>query len=146
VLGRAVAMLSTWADGKTVAAAALAAHHLAPDDPRTLNLLALASLRWRGSEAGETAWHLWQKATAVDRTYLPAVTNLAALASATGDAGLQHSVRLELDRRTASPTWADLDGPTLPLGYAEIAIDRSLALQAAVRADEPKLFAGALAI
>jgi len=144
VLGRAVAMLPTWADGRTVATAALAANHLAPNDPRTLNLLAMATLRWRGSEGGETAWHLWQKAIAVDRHYLPAVINLAALASASGDGNLQRSTRLELDRRCGAPTWADLDGPTLPLGYAETAIDRSLALQAAVRAGEPGLFAGAL--
>ena len=30
-----------------------------------------------------------------------------------------------------APSWGDLDGPTLPFGYNERAIDRSLALQSA---------------
>lgn len=144
-LGRATAMLPTYADGKTVVTAALAANHLAPDDPRTLNLLALATLRWRGNEGADAAWRLWQRALAVDPAYVPAATNLAALAGATSDPELQRAVRLELDRRIAAPTWAALDGPTLPLGYAERAIDRSLALQSAVRAGSPERFASALA-
>jgi hypothetical protein len=146
VLGRAVAMLSTWADGAAAATAALAAHHLAPDDPRTLNLLALATLRWRGADAGETAWRLWHRAAAMAPGYVPAAANLAALALATHDASLQHATRRELERRLPHASWADVDGPTLPLGYAERAIDRSLALQAAIRADEPRVFADALAI
>ena len=145
ILGRATAMLPTWADGKTVATAALAAHHLAPEDPRTLNLLALATLKWRGGEGGDAAWRLWQRAATIDHRYLPAATNLAALASAAGDANLVRAAHGEVDRRAAAATWAALDGPTLPLGYAERAIDRSLALQAAVRAGQPELFAGALA-
>ncbi len=145
VLGRATAMLTSWAEGKTIVAAALAAHHLAPKDPRTLNLLALATLRWRGNDGGEAAWRLWHQAISLDPTYLPAATNLAALALAAGDSRLQRAAQHEVTRRAAAPTWAALDGPTLPLGYAERAIDRSLALQAAVRAGEPQLFAGALA-
>lgn len=144
ILGRTTAMLPTWAEGMTVATAALAAHHLAPDDPRTLNLLAMATLKWRGGEGGDAAWRLWQRAAAIDPTYLPAATNLAALALAAGDGNLQRAARREVDRRATATTWASLDGPTLPLGYAELAIDRSLALQAAVRAGEPQLFAGAL--
>jgi hypothetical protein len=145
VLGRAVAMLPTWADGKAIAAAALAAHELAPDDPRTLNLLGLATLRWRGAEGGDAAWRLWHRAAQIDVRYVPAAANLAAVAAATGDARLQSAARGELERRTASAAWQDLDGPTLPLGYAATAIDRSLALQAAVRGGEPATFARELA-
>ncbi len=144
VLGRAVAMLPTWAEGQTVAAAALAAHDLAPDDPRTLNLLGLATLRWRGAEGGDAAWRLWHRAAAAAPGYVPAATNLAAIAAASGDEALQRATRRELDRRAAGPSWADLDGPTLPFGYAGLAIDRSLALQAAVRTGEPAVFADAL--
>jgi len=145
VLGRAIAMLPTWAEGATIAAAALAAHDLAPDDPRTLNLLGMATLRWRGAEGGDAAWRLWHRALAMDPHYLPAATNLASLAHATGDAGLCSQVRREVDRRAATRAWSHLDGPTLPLGYGELAIDRSLALQSAVRAGTPDLFAQALA-
>ncbi len=141
VLGRAVAMLLTWAPGENIAAAALAANHLAPDDPRTLNLLALATLRWQGNEGGETAWRLLHRALEVSPSYVPAATNLAALASATNDRDLVGRVRCEVDRRAARPRWVDLDGPTLPFGYAARAIDRSMALQAAVRTGDPGVFA-----
>ncbi|MBM4063767.1 MAG: glycosyltransferase family 1 protein, partial [Planctomycetes bacterium] len=144
ILGRATAMLPTWADPVATVTAALAAHHLEPGDPRALNLLALATLRWRGNDGADAAWRLWQRALAVDPAYVPAATNLAALASASGDARLQRKVRLEVERRAAAPTWQALDGPTLPLGYAAVAVGRSLALQAAVRAGEPRVFAGAL--
>ncbi|MCA8950032.1 MAG: glycosyltransferase family 1 protein [Planctomycetes bacterium] len=144
VLGRAVAMILTWAPGEAVAAAALAANHLAPDDPRTLNLLALATLRWRGADGGEAAWKLFCRALQVSPSYVPAATNLCALAHATNDPGLATSVQCEVDRRIASPSWFDLDGPTLPFGYAARAIDRSLALQSAVRDGDPQLFAATL--
>lgn len=144
VLGRAVAMLLTWAPGETIAAAALAANHLAPDDPRTLNLLALATLRWRGAEGGETAWKLLYRALQASPTYVPAATNLAALATATDDRRLVGAAQCEVDRRLATPSWDDLDGPTLPFGYARQAIDRSLALQCAVREGDPSVFAAAL--
>lgn len=144
VLGRAVAMLLTWAPGEATAAAALAANYLAPDDPRTLNMLALATLRWRGADGGETAWQLWRRAIAISPTYLPAAANLAALATATNDARLVSAVQCEVEKRAATMSWDDLDGPTLPFGYVERAIDRSLALQSAVREDDPSLFAATL--
>jgi hypothetical protein len=140
ILARATAMLPTWADGKTIAAAALAAHELLPDDPRTLNLLGIATLRWRGNEGGDAAWRLWQRALATDTAYVPAAANLAALATATGDVGLQQATRRELERRAGDAGWADLDGPVLPFGFQPVAIDRSLALQAAVRNGAPDQF------
>jgi hypothetical protein len=144
-LGRATALLSTWADGQTVAAAALAAHRLAPDDPRTLNLLGLATLRWRGGDGGDAAWRLWQRAVTIDRDYLPAASNLRAIARASGDAALVRATDDDLARRRSNaPTWAAVDGPTLPLGYASEAIDRSLALQTAVREGSPEAMARAL--
>ncbi len=141
VLSRAIAMLPTWADGKTIAAAAIAAHDLAPDDPRTLNLLGLATLRWRGNEGGEAAWRLWHRALAAAPHYVPAAANLAALAAATTDTRLQREARAELQRRASTSDWIDLDGPVLPFGYHPRAIDRSLALQTAVRTGDPAAFA-----
>lgn len=143
-LGRATAMLTTWATGEACTTAALAAHQLAPDDPRTLNLLALAMLRWHGGNGANTAFQLWQRATAVAPHYVPAAASLHVLAGSTGDGGLQARVRADLERRLATAAWADLDGPILPLGYGAIAIDRSLALQAAVRGGSTKLLAQAL--
>ncbi|MCA8973780.1 MAG: glycosyltransferase family 1 protein [Planctomycetes bacterium] len=146
VIGRTVAMLVTWAPGNAIAAAALAANHLAPDDPRTLNLLALATLRWRGVDGGETAWRLFTRALELSPSYLPAATNLVAMATATNDAGLLGAARRELERRIAAPSWSDLDGPTLPIGYSDRSIDRSLALHSAVSQGNPGLFAAALAV
>jgi len=145
VLGRAIAMLPTWADGPTIAAAALAAHELAPDDPRTLNMLGLATLRWRGAAGGDAAWGLWQRALAVAPDYAPAAVNLAAIATTTDDVSLQSATRSERDRRLTDVSWADVDGPMLPLGFDVCAVDRSLALQQAVRSDEPNVFAQSLA-
>ena len=144
-LGRGVAMLTTWAAGDAIATAALQAQRTMPDDPKALNLLALATLRLQGSAGGETAWRLWQRAATISRSYLPAVTNLAALAAASTDARTRSALRNELEQRRAAPDWSDLDGPTLPFGYGATAVDRSLALQAAVRAGDPKVFATALA-
>ena len=144
ILGRAIAMLGTWADGATIAAAALAAHDLAPDDPRTLNLLGLATLRWRGAEGGNAAWRLWQQALAVAPNYLPAAANLAVIARAANDPSLERTAREELTRRSETASWTDLDGPTLPFGFSSEAVDRSLALQTAVLHDEPTAFARVL--
>lgn len=144
VLARAIAMLPTWAEGATIAAAALAAHDLAPDDPRTLNLLGLATLRWRGAEGGDAAWRLWQRALQIAPDYVPAAANLAALATAADDADLQRTARELLVARRHAATWAAVDGPTLPFGSAEVAIDRSLALQAAVREGRPAILASEL--
>ncbi len=141
VLARAIAMIPTWADGQTIAAAALAAYDLAPDDPRTLNLLGLATLRWRGADGGEAAWRLWQRALVVGPDYVPAAANLATVAAATGDGSLVRGAREELERRLATSSWSALDGPTLPLGFGGVAVDRSLALQAAIRANEPAVLA-----
>ena len=144
VLARAVALLPTWANGKTIAAAALAAHHLAPDDPRTLNLLGMATLRWRGAEGGDAAFRLWQRAAAADPRYVPAAINIAAIAEASGDQQWRARCRQESARRTETSNWAALDGPMLPFGYSQASIDRSLALQAAVRTGEPGVFAEVL--
>lgn len=141
VLARSTAMLTTWADGRTIAAAALAAHELAPNDPRTLNLLGVASLRWRGAVAGDAAWRMWQRALAADPGYVPALANLAAVAAATNDRTLQRQVSEALTTRAATRQWSALDGPVLPLAFTDVAIARSLALQAAVRAGEPAILA-----
>jgi hypothetical protein len=141
ILGRAIAMLPTWADGKTIAAAALAAHDLAPDDPRTLNLLGLATLRWRGGEGGAAAWRLWQRAVDLADpvrarrrpTSPPSPPQRRPPAAAGGAPNCWTRARRH---RLGRPR-----RPTLPLGFADVAIDRSLALQAAVRADQPSVLA-----
>lgn len=144
VLGRASALLSTWASPQVLITAAMAAHDLAPDDPRTLNLLGLATLRWRGNEGGEAAWRLWQQAAIADPAYVPAAANLLALAGTTGNDDLVQRARSEFERRLAEPAWRDLDGLVLPFGFSAQAVDRSLALQQAVRLDSPRLLADAL--
>jgi len=144
VLGRASALLSTWASPQVLVTAALAAHELAPDDPRTLNLLGLATLRWRGNDGGEAAWRFWQQAASADLAYVPAAANLLALAGTTGDDDLVQRARTEFERRLAGPAWRDLDGLVLPFGFSAQAVDRSLALQRAVRLDSPRLLADAL--
>jgi hypothetical protein len=124
----------------------MAAHQLAPDDPRSLNLLALATLRWRGNEGAQTAFDLLQRAHAMATDYLPAIVNMTAIARASGNQELIRSIEAERDARMASaPDWLGIDGPTLPFGFSACAIDRSLALQQAVRIDSPEVFAHALA-
>lgn len=145
-LGRAVAMLPTWAPGPAAAAAAVEACRLLPDEPRALNALALATLRWRGGAGGDSAFHLLRKACELAPGYLPAARNLAELFAAADQPELSARAMDEGERRaSAARNWRDLDGPVLPLGFAGPTIDRSLALQAAVRAGAPQHFAAALA-
>jgi len=144
-LGRAVAMLSTWAPGPAAARAAVEACRLLPDEPRALNTLAVATLRWRGGAGGDAALHLLRKACDVAPGYVPAMRNLAELLAAAGQTESSIRAMDEGSRRaSAVRTWHDLDGLVLPLGFAGPTIDRSLALQAAVRADAPAHFAAAL--
>lgn len=144
-LGRATAMLPTWASGAAVAAAARDALRLAPDDPRARNLMALALLRWQPAQSGAPAWQLWQDALCRCPEYLPAAANLHALAQRAGDARLLRAAETALARCLPASTWAAIDGPTLPLGYAAAAVDRSLALQDAIRTGSPSAFGAAFA-
>lgn len=146
LLGRAIAMLTTWASGDAIAEAALAAHKAAPEDPRGLNLMALATLRWRGNDGGQTAFDLLQRASAIAPDYAPSVVNLTAIAQASGNEQLLRAVVDERNRRLEQSTdWFALDGPVLPFGFDEKSIARSLALQDAVRSGRPKVFADSLA-
>lgn len=145
LIGRATAMLPTWTKGEVLTQAAVAAHKEAPDDPATLNLLGLAMLRWRGPAGGQDAFNLLRNASQVSDTYLPAVVNMAAIAAATNDPHLQRLVRDECVRRSDNLTnWSNLDGPTLPLGFEAATIDRSLALQHALRTNTPQHLATTL--
>jgi hypothetical protein len=144
-LGRAVAMLPTWASGPAAAAAAVEACRLLPDEPRALNALAVATLRWRGGAGGEPAFHLLRKACDVAPGYLPARRNLVELLAAAGQDESSLRAMHESHRRAhEAPTWHDVDGPVLPLGFAGPAIERSLVLQAAVREGSPRSFASVL--
>jgi hypothetical protein len=141
VLGRAIAMMSTWAAGDTAVSAAVAANKLAPDDPRTLNLLGLATLRWRGNEGGQAAYDLLRRACEAAPDYVPAMVNLVAIARASGDPQLVRNAEAERDRRLASTNdWSGIDGPTLPFGFDNRSIERSLALQEAIRTGSPAAF------
>ncbi|MBK8099943.1 MAG: glycosyltransferase [Planctomycetes bacterium] len=145
-LGRAEAMLSTWAAGPAATAAAVAATRALPVDPRPLNTLALANLRWRGSEGADAAHQLWRKAIAIAPAYVPAAANLLELMRATGDPALVRAARDELARRVQdASTFADIDGPLLPLGFSERAIDHATALREAVLAGDPAVFTAAVA-
>ena len=145
LLGRAMAMMSTWASGEALVQAAMAANRAAPDDPRTLNLLGLATLRWRGAEGGNDAFGLLRTASEASGSYLPSVINMAAIAAATEDQGLQSALATECDRRLAMPSnWASIDGPMLPFGFDSCTVERSLALQEAVRTGSPDTFAQTL--
>lgn len=146
LLGRAMAMVPTWADGDAVLAAATAAHEVAPDDPRTLNLLGIAHVRARGGDGAMQAFELFRRAALASRGYLPAAVNLDAIARLSGDRSLERATRDERERRIgAGPTWSDVDGTMLPLGFGDDAIDRSLALQEAVRRGTPTPFVQRLA-
>lgn len=145
-LGRATAMLATWASGQAVAAAARHALQLAPDDPRAQNLMALALLRWQPGPSAAPAWQLWQTALRQQPNYLPAAVNLQALARQTGSAELVLATTTALDRCLPTTDWRSIDGPTLPLGYSATAVDRSLALQDAIRQGTPAAFATACAM
>lgn len=145
LLGRAMAMMPTWASGEALAQAAMAAHRHAPDDPRTLNLLGLATLRWRGCEGGQDAFTLLRTASEASADYLPSVINMAALAAATDNLPLQQAMKAECDRRLANTAdWSSIDGPTLPFGFDNCAVERSLALQQAIRTSSPAVFVEAL--
>ena len=138
-------MMTTWASGEALAQAAIAAHKEAPDDPRTLNLLGLATLRWRGSEGGQDAFNLLRNASEASKDYLPSVINMAAIAAAADDQQLQSVIRAERERRmTKTLDWASIDGPTLPFGFGDCAVERSLALQQAIRTGSPEAFAKTL--
>lgn len=143
-LGRATAMLATWAGGPAATAAALRAHRLAPEDPRPLNVLGLATLRWRGSSGAEAAFGMWQRAAALDPGYVPALHNLAELLGAAGDLPRQRTIRERIAERLPAAGWSQLHGPLLPLRFCATTIERSLVLQAAVRNDRPQLLAECL--
>lgn len=142
-LARAVAMLTTWAKGPAAAQAAVEACRLLPDDPRALNTLALATLRWQGAAGGQAALQLLHRACSAAPGYVPAAHNFARLLTAGGaDARICAAAQEHVQRRAAAVrSWGDVDGPALPLGFAGAAVDRSLALQSAVRIGDPQHFA-----
>ena len=144
-LGRAVAMMTTWADGDAVVRAAVRAAAAAPEDPRALNALAMATLRWRGNHGADQALQLLGKALSCSDGYVPAAVNLQHLAEAAADDGLRAAATSACAQRLADASrWEDIDGPMLPFGFGADAVDRSLALQRAVLAGTPATFVEAL--
>lgn len=144
-LGRATAMMTTWAKGETVVAACLQACELLPLDPRPHNLLALATLRWRGGDGAAAALQLWRKACALAPGYLPAAVNTVELLTAARRPDLLTAADAVLAQRLQrAPDWADVDGPAMPLGFHPRAVDRAQAMQQAVRTRDPATLARAL--
>lgn len=143
-LGRATAMLLTWATPAAKLAAALAAHQQDPSDPRALNLLGVASLQAGSAAAAHAAARLWQTAAASHPGYLPAAVNLRSLARAAGDPGLLQRAETEVSRRSAVSAWQELDGAVVPIGYDRGSIGRSQALREAVLAGSPQAYASSL--
>jgi len=143
-LGRATAMLLTWAAPAAKLAAALQAHQQAPDDPRGLNLLGVASLHSDNSAAANTAARLWQTAAAHSPAYLPAAVNLRTLARAANDRALLRHAETQVERRSAVSAWQDLDGAVAPIGYDLRSIGRSQALREGVLRNDPQAYAACL--
>jgi hypothetical protein len=53
-------------------------------------------------------------------------------------------VAFDPSRGTWPADWSSIDGPTLPFGFDNSAVERSLALQQAIRTGSPAVFAAAL--
>ncbi|MEQ1634162.1 MAG: glycosyltransferase [Planctomycetota bacterium] len=134
MLGRAEAMLTTWAAPEAAVAAAMAVVRSAPSDARALNVLALATIRWRGPRAAVDAVALLQRACAADSRLVAPAWNLAQLLQRSDRPDLYIAAVDEALQRahTANDTDALL-GPLLPIGFARAAVDWSHALQRAVR-------------
>lgn len=136
-LGRAEAMLTTWANGEALVAAAMDACRQRPTDARALNVLALATLRWRGSQGAQQALQLLHRAFAADPCYAPAAANLAHLLAFGDRADLQlAAVEAFASRVNSTANPLALAGPVLPFGYTKQSVDWSLALQSAARHDD----------
>jgi hypothetical protein len=121
-LGRATAMLATWAPPLApVRAFELAMTLAPPGDPRPAHGMALALLRADGAQNANEAHRLLRRAAAVDPAYLPARAALATLTGQPGDG--------------ASPCcWRDVDGPISPHPFMPEAVALSRALADAVLA------------
>ncbi|MCC6672296.1 MAG: glycosyltransferase family 1 protein [Planctomycetes bacterium] len=144
-LGRAVAMLGTWAGGEAVIAAAHAALRHAPHDPRAGNAFALALLRADAARHATAAFAHLRDALRRAPTHLPSALNLAWLLQRGGDpCGAARLRAASLGLAAARPGWADVDGPLLPFGFTTESIARAHALRDAVLAGDPRLLLVAL--
>jgi len=138
-LGRAEAMMLTWADDEAVLAAAIDACRPAPDDARALNALALASLRGTGSVDATQTLKLLRRAISADPAYVPAARNLAVLLCNSNRPDLAAAADDQTAQRIAAATdIRNLCGPVLPLGFSAPSIDWSMNLQGAVRRSKPR--------
>jgi len=133
-LGRAEAMTTTWADGDALAAAAMAAARLQPDDARALNAMAFATLRWRGAAGADAALQLLQRAAAADPAFVPPVVSIAELFGAANRPDLHERTLAQAAERAArARDWRALAGPLLPFGFSARAVDWSRAVQDCAR-------------
>lgn len=144
-LGRATAMLGTWASPEAVLRAADEAVRLGGDDPRTWNLRALAWLRCGPERGAAPALADLQRSVALGAGYLPGLVNLRTLLTAGGRADVAATLRPALEQaRTAPPSWHAVDGLLLPLGCSARNIDFAHALAQGVVANRPDSVAAAL--
>ena len=137
-LGRAEAMLTTWAHGDATLAAAMDAVRAAPDDARALNVLAVATLRWKGVAAARDAVSLLHRACSADAGFAPSAWNLAHVLHGSDRQDLYLKAAEEAQRRAMhARDCSQISGPLLPLGYSAQSIDWSRALQHAWRTAKP---------
>ncbi len=133
-LGRGTAMLNTWAMGEGLLRGLQTSHQLTPEDPRPLNALALANFKVLGQAGLGECLRLLNQACAVSHSYIPAALNLTFLLQSMGEiATARRSSEMAAARLALAPQWRDLDGPILPLGYAERSILTAHALGEAIR-------------
>ena len=129
-LGRATAMLATWARPETIVRCFFEAADLAPSDPRPFNGLGISLLRSSEPSNLNRAAQLFARACSLSPTYVPAAVNLGWLMQAGGRHAESKACQRELENRLAAlARWEDLDGPVLPTGFSE----RSLAVAQGMR-------------
>ena len=144
-LGRATAMLGTWATPAAALQAIERAIALEPNDPRAWNLRALCWLRADPHAHAQRALADLGRALATTPTYLPAAANLVELLERGGRPDLAIPARAELERRNSLvPSWTDVDGLLFPLGYTARNVAAAHALAAGVREGTPSTVGAAI--
>ncbi len=137
-LGRAEAMLLSWASPEAKTRAAMQAARLAPQSAAAINVLAMAALHLRGAQGAGQALELLRRSAGTDPSYLPAQRSIAMLLDSSDRLDLasqaHEEARHRLDRASS---WQHLAGPSLPLGFSAEAVDWSLDLQQIVRERDP---------
>jgi hypothetical protein len=103
-----------------------------------LNVLAVATLHWRGIAGAAAALNLLQRAAANDPDFVPPAWNIAQVLAGSDHCDLQARAAASVRQRAAGARdWRALVGPVLPVGFSAQSVDWSLAVQACVRTGSP---------